>query len=412
MEANKTHLKEMIETLFSISEPCEAGVQRQSYSTAYRQGVDYVRKKMAEIGLDSREDTVGNVFGTLKGTDASLPCIMSGSHLDTVRCAGGFDGIAGVVCAMEAARMIKESGQPLMHNFTAVGTVGEEGTRFGQVLLGSQFMTGVFGEKNLDTIRGIEDHKTLRETIKDYGIRDKAEESCIEKDAVYAVVELHGEQGPVLEEENTEIGIVRAIAGIVWLEITVTGESNHSGTVPMDKRKDAGICAYRIILELNDYITEQYCGKATMTAGQLQLSPGSSNCIPGKCVFTLDIRSGDGDILKDLLEKMDICVEKQRKNGMIVEVETLSYREPVQMDSGIQAMIEKSCQDLKFSCRYMDSGAGHDSMIFAKRWPTAMIFLPNRDGISHNPAEYIDYDAMKKGTEVLYQTIRRLDEQE
>ncbi|MDD7114763.1 MAG: Zn-dependent hydrolase, partial [Lachnospiraceae bacterium] len=101
MEANKTHLKEMIETLFSISEPCEAGVQRQSYSTAYRQGVDYVRKKMAEIGLDSREDTVGNVFGTLKGTDASLPCIMSGSHLDTVRCAGGFDGIAGVVCAME-----------------------------------------------------------------------------------------------------------------------------------------------------------------------------------------------------------------------------------------------------------------------------------------------------------------------
>ena len=285
MEANKNHLKEMIETLYSISEPCEAGVQRQSYSKAYRRGVDYIRQKMDEIGLITKEDQVGNVFGTLEGRESYMPCLMSGSHLDTVRCAGAFDGIAGVVCAIEAARMVKESGQPLRHPFTVVGTIGEEGI---------------------------------------------------------------------------DIGIVKAIAGIAWLEITVTGEANHRGTVPMDQRKDAGISAYTMILELNQYITEHFCGRATMTAGQLNLSPGSSNCIPGKCVFTLDIRSGDGDILKNILKKVDFCAREQEKAGMEVETKTLSYREPVLMDEKLQSEIEKSCQKLNLSYRYLDSGAGHE----------------------------------------------------
>lgn len=147
-----------------------------------------------------------------------------------------------------------------------------------------------------------------------------------------------------------------------------------------------------------------------MTAGQLTLSPGSSNCIPGKCVFTLDIRSGDVDILKKILKKVEMCAEEQEKSGMTVEVKTLSYRDPVLMDQRLQSDIEQSCRELSLSYRYMDSGAGHDAMIFAKRWPTAMLFLPNRGGISHNPAEFIDYDAMKKGTEVLYRTMRQLDE--
>lgn len=410
MEANKNHLKEMIETLYSISESCEAGVQRQSYSEAYRRGVDYIRQKMDEVGLASREDSVGNVFGTMEGSEPGAPCLMSGSHLDTVRCAGAFDGIAGVVCAIEAARMIKKSGRSLRHPFTVFGTIGEEGTRFGQVLLGSQFMTGIFGAEQLDILKGVEDGKTLRHAMKEYGLSDDVNKACIDKDAVCAVLELHGEQGPVLEEEGIDIGIVEAIAGIAWLEITIKGESNHSGTVPMDRRKDAGISAYTMILELNQYITEQFCGRATMTAGQLNLSPGSSNCIPGKCVFTLDIRSGDGDILKNILEKVEICAGELKKNGMIVEMKTLSYRDPVLMDEKLQSDIEKSCQELNLSYRYLDSGAGHDSMIFAKRWPTAMIFLPNRDGISHNPAEFIDFDAMKNGTEVLYRTIRQLDE--
>lgn len=409
-EANQDHLKEMIETMFSISEPCEEGVQRQSYSAAYRKGVDYIKEEMEKVGLITSEDGVGNVFGRLEGEEEELPVLMSGSHLDTVRCAGGFDGIAGVVCAIEAARMVKESGQPLRHPFIVVGTIGEEGTRFGQVLLGSQFMTGVFGEKQLDSIRGVEDGKTMRETMLDYGLSGDISDVRITPEKVAAMVELHGEQGPVLEESRNDIGIVEAIAGIAWLEITVTGESNHSGTVPMNLRKDAGISAYTMILQLNEYIRDNYCGKATMTAGQLTLSPGSANCIPGKCGFTLDIRSGNVDILKKILDYVEVCANEQRKDDMIVEVKTLSYRDPVLMEKSIQEIIAQSCQEMQLSYQYMDSGAGHDSMIFAKRWPTAMLFLPNRDGISHNPAEYIDYDAMKKGTEVLYRTLRHLDE--
>ena len=194
----------MIETLYSISEPCEAGVQRQSYSKAYRRGVDYIRQKMDEIGLITKEDQVGNVFGTLEGRESYMPCLMSGSHLDTVHCAGAFDGIAGVVCAIEAARMIKESGQPLRHPFTVVGTIGEEGTRFGQVLLGSQFMTGIFGAEQLDILKGVEDGKTLRQVMIEYGLSGDVNKVCIDKDAVCAVVELHGEQGPVLEEEGID----------------------------------------------------------------------------------------------------------------------------------------------------------------------------------------------------------------
>ena len=190
----------------------------------------------------------------------------------------------------------------------------------------------------------------------------------------------------------------------------MTGESNHSGTVPMDRRKDAGIGAYEMILSLNRELTGKYLRKATMTAGQLILSPGSPNCIPGKCTFTLDIRSGNEDILKAILESVKRCKKELEETGLKVELRTLSYRPPVLMAKNIQEKIEQSCRTQQLSWRYMDSGAGHDAMIFAKKWPTAMLFLPNRDGISHNPAEYIDFDAMKKGTEVLYETLRFLDE--
>lgn len=410
--ADSRRLREMVEALAGISEPCEAGVQRQSYTKEYHDGVRYVKREMEQLGLRTWEDPVGNLFGKLEGQDPGLPALLSGSHLDTVRCAGAFDGIAGVVCALEAARMILESGRPLRHPYAVFGTIGEEGTRFGQVLLGSQFMTGILGEKELDTLRGIKDGKTLRQAIHEYGLSGDVRQAVLAKESVQAVLEIHGEQGPVLEKEAMDIGIVNAIAGIVWLEVEIIGETNHSGTVPMDQRRDAGIGAYTMILRLNQYITEHYTGKATMTAGQMELYPGSSNCIPGRCRFTLDIRSGSSKVLDEILQR--VISEQQnilRTLGLVVTIHIMSKREPTPMDKGLQSQIEKSCCRLGYRFRFLDSGAGHDAMVFAGCWPTAMIFLPNRNGVSHNPAEWIDYDYMKKGTEVLYQTIRCLDEQ-
>lgn len=409
IEADLKYLKEMIETLAKITEPCEEGILRRSYTPEYREGIRYVSGEMTRAGLTVREDTVGNLFGTLSGTETGLPVLMSGSHLDSVRCAGAFDGIAGVVCALEAARMIQKSGEPLRHPYTVAGIIGEEGTRFGQVLLGSRFLTGDIEESQLDFIKDLENGKTLRKVMEEYGLRGDIKEASLIGQPVKAFVELHGEQGPVLEQAKKEIGIVETIAGIAWLEVTVIGQANHSGTVPMKLRKDAGITAYQMILKLQEYILKYYSERATMTVGQLKLEPGSSNCIPGKAVFTLDFRSGDAAALADLQEKLQKEAEEKMKEGYQISVRLFSRKEPVPMHSEIQKIIQQSCKKLGYSYQYLNSGAGHDSMIFASCWPTAMLFLPNKDGISHNPREFISYEDMKKGAEVLYQTIRQLD---
>lgn len=410
LEADASRLESRIQALAAISEPCEAGILRQCYTKEYRKGVDLVKGWMKDAGLLTWEDPVGNLFGRLPGEEG-LEEIFSGSHLDTVRCAGAYDGITGVLCALEAAEMIVRSGRPLRHPYTVFGTVGEEGTRFGQIDLGSQFMTGIFGEKDLDDIRGLEDGKTLRQVLKEYGAVGPVADACLVGKPIRAFLELHGEQGPVLDDSGCQAGIVEAIFGSSWMEVEVTGVAGHSGTVPMDRRKDAGIGAYGMILEMDRYIKENYMGKATMTAGQLRLYPGSPNCIPGRCVFTLDVRSGDPVLLRSLREQVRKLGHKTEEKGYRVEVRELSFHDPAAMDGELKRLLTQSCEELGISCRPLYSGAGHDSTVFSEKWPTAMLFLPNRDGISHHPAEWIAPEDMKRGAEILYQTIRHLDEE-
>ncbi len=434
MQADQEYILEMIKGLKEISEPCSDGVQRRSYTPEYRRGANYVADRMKEEGLSVWEDGAGNLFGTLKpGSENSksgrCPAIFSGSHLDTVKCAGAYDGIAGVICALEAARMIKRSGKPLKHPYTVFGTIEEEGTRFGQVVLGSKFMAGVFDGSVLDRFRDPETGQSFREILADYhamtGPVDSAgrkgremdlqdpegilNTSKLDPDRVKAFIELHGEQGAVLESRSCDIGVVECVAGIVWMEITVLGMAGHSGTVPMNLRRDAGLAAGRMILALNDYVTDHYAGKATLTAGRIKLDPGSANCIPGKCTFSLDIRSGNSEILSDITDHVDLYASELKNRGFSLEINLLSQRDPIRFDKGIEKMIEESARERGLSSMRIDSGAGHDSMVFARTWPTGMIFLPNRDGLSHHPDEYISPPALKKGAEVLYDTIRKID---
>lgn len=411
--ANIKRIQIMLETLRDISEPCESGTQRQSYSPSYKDGVAYVRGQMEEAGLMTYEDGVGNLFGRLEGTELCEDVICSGSHLDTVRCAGAFDGIAGVVCAVEAAHMIRESGIPLRHTYEAIGMVGEEGTRFGQVLLGSQFMAGIYGEKELDAFVCPEDGKTMRTALKEYGLVGDLTGVSQASRKVKAFIELHGEQGPILEQAGIPIGIVETIVGIAWLEITITGQTNHSGTVPMDCRRDGGIGAIDLIHEVNQHVCRHYTGKATMTAGYLQLYPNSSNCIPGRCSFTLDIRSGSDEIIEEIVhivgEQAKIqCGEK----GLKADIKVLTRKKPVHMSSKVQEAIARACGEQETPYIKLNSGAGHDAMIFAGLWDTGMIFLPNKDGISHHKDEFIKQEDLEKGADILYQTIRILDEKE
>ena len=406
--ANMLRIQSDIERLKSISEPCEAGTTRIGFTQTYREGADFFKRRMVEAGLSVREDSAGNVYGKLAGSKSGLPVILSGSHLDTVRCAGAFDGIAGAVCALEAARMIKENGVPLRHSFEVIGTMEEEGTRFGQVLLGSQFITGGFGDKDLDTIVD-PDGITLREILKDYLPADACP-AYRESGEILAVLELHDEQGPVLEAENIDIGIVEKIVAISWLTVTVTGFAGHAGTVPMPLRQDAATGACRLIDSIARHTIANYAHSATATIGKLELLPGSTNCIPSKCIFTVDLRSGSMSNIDELTAFIQKRAEETAKEcHLTIQVHVDSRKDPIAMDRTLREMIRKSCAKSGCSCRDINSGAGHDAMIFSGRWPTAMLFVPCVKGITHNPAEHVSPEALVKGTDVLYQTILALD---
>ncbi len=398
-----------IEWLKKISEPCTAGTTRIGFTQTYRQGTEYLKDAMRAIGLSVREDSVGNVYGRLEGSEKNFPAILSGSHMDTVRCAGAYDGISGVICALEAARMLREDKIILKHPFEVIGTMEEEGTRFGQVLLGSQYIARIFGEEELDRIKD-SDGITLREARQMY----LPEDTCPayrETNEILAFLELHDEQGPILEKENIDIGIVENIVAISWLTITVKGFAGHAGTVPMPLRQDAMTGASRLIQDIADFTTKNYSYKATATIGRLELLPGSSNCIPSKCTFTVDLRSGKTTSINELTDFIKIrSREIANEFELEIDVHIDSYKNSIAMDYQLRQILKKSCNRLGYSCKDIDSGAGHDAMIFAGRWPTAMLFVPCVKGITHNPEEYVYPEALEKGADVLYHTILELDE--
>jgi len=402
-------LQQDIEFLRNCSEPCEAGTTRLSYTNEYRKGANYIKKQMEDAGLAVREDSVGNIYGLLEGRDPYAPKIITGSHLDTVRCAGAFDGMAGVVCALEVARMLRDNGERLNHSFEVLGTIEEEGSSFGQVLLGSQFIEGSFGEKELDLVSS-NNGKTLRQILTEYSQYESPMPACRREDKIKAFIELHTEQGPILESLGIDIGIVERIVAISWLNITVTGFAGHSGTVPMNNRQDAGIGAFNLIVDTNRFVKENYAESATATIGQIKLSPGSSNCIPSKCSFTVDLRSGEINNIEEItryIHSQALCIEKQC--GVAIDIRIASLKHPIQMDKQIQNLIKQSCNELGYTCKQMNSGAGHDAMIFARRWKTGMIFIPCVRGITHHPEECVTWENMAIGTDVLYKTILHLD---
>lgn len=399
-----------IETLRHISEPCAYGTQRRSYTPEFRQGVDYIKNRMEEFGLETREDQIGNLFGILPGTDPSLPHILSGSHMDSVKCSGAFDGLAGVICALEAARMIKESGHPLRHTYEVMGTVGEEGVRFGQALIGSRYMCGIIGEKELDEYVGRDDGLTLREAMKGYGLSGDISKVSRVGEKLKATIELHAEQGPIMENEGVSIGVVDNIVAISWMEVKTVGLAQHPGTIPMSVRKDAGVAAFRLILDVRDYVEKKYDGHATVTTGRLNLMPGSSNCIPSECVFTIDIRAESEEYRDDIRNYIiSRAPEVAKTTHCEITVKEGNSQAPLELNGHIRDLIEQAAEERGYSHTRINSGAGHDSMAFAELWPAAMIFLQSHDGLTHHPDELIPYPEMAKGANVLYDVIRKLD---
>lgn len=397
-----------IESLKQITDG--RGTTRVGFTETYRKGSDCFRKSMEQAGLKVREDSIGNLYGLLEGEDKDAPVILSGSHLDTVINAGAYDGIAGAVCALEAARMIKDNGVKLRHSYEVIATNEEEGTGFRQSLLGSMFVTGDLTEDDTDKFRNVEG-KTLKEVLPGFRAKD-AVPALRSKDEVKAFLELHIEQGPVLETAGKDIGIVSSITAIAWMTVTITGFAGHAGTVPMPLRQDPMTGACRLIDTISAHTLENYANTAVLTVGRFGLEPGSSNTIPAKCVFTIDLRSEQMEIVQILIDYIrKTAAEVAEKFKLEIDVNLESLRDPISMDLGLRGLIRQSCDELGYSSHEMFSGAGHDAMIFAKQWPTAMIFIPCYRGISHSPDEYVEPEAIIKGAKVLYETILKVDKQ-
>ena len=414
LQADPQRMLKDIQTLAALSStPAEQGITRISWTREYAQGADYIKGRMQQAGLEVREDEAGNLGGLLRGQDPDLAPIVSGSHLDTVWYAGAYDGVLGVAAALECARILRENHIQLRRDYLVVGMVEEESSRTGRVLTGSSWICAQLQGLPLPRIQSLEGER-FEKMLADYRAWQQIQTppAPLLSRTPLAFLEVHDEQGPVLEQRGIALGVVEQIRGILNLEVSLTGASGHPGTVPMSARHDPSLAAYQVCLDADRYVRTHYGDCATITFGKMEIRPGSSNSIPGQAVFSVDIRfdreEAGKEIQSYLRSRLEKCAGSQ---GLELSVQLRTEKAPVSMDSRLCALLQRACREEGCSPLLMSSGAGHDSMNFAPLCPTAMLFTPCRGGISHNAAEYVAPEHMALAAQVLCQTILLLDKE-
>ncbi|MFW5873672.1 MAG: Zn-dependent hydrolase [Bacillota bacterium] len=369
----------------------DKGITRLAYSEEYKKADKLVASLMEEAGLEVYHDSVGNLFGTLTASETDEH-IMIGSHIDTVPEGGMFDGSLGVLGALECVQTLIENNYSNNHNLTVVAFIGEEGTEIGGTL-GSRCFTG-----------DIELNKKEIEFFKDKGIdSEDLKKSRIHKNNVKNYLEMHIEQGKVLQTEDVSIGVVQGIVGIARYKVTVIGKANHAGTTPMKLRDDALVKASKLITKINKIVND-LAGGLVGTVGTIEVEPGAVNVIPGRVEFTVELR----DMEKD---KMNIVMEniKEGLDEHELMIEDILYEEGVYLNKKVQKAIKSSAKKMNYDYKEMISGAGHDANPLSKVTSTGMIFVPSHRGISHSPEEWTDWKEIQKGMEVMFKTIKKLD---
>ena len=383
------------------------GCTRLPFTKEAREAVNYLRQLMEEAGLEVTEDAAGNVIGTLKGENPDEPCVMMGSHYDSVVNGGDYDGIAGVICVIEVARLLKEEGITPKRNFVAVGFCDEEGMRFGTGYFGSGAMLGhrdVEYTKNFADTDGI----TIYEAMKGYGLDpEKIGEAAWKEGSIGHFLEAHIEQGPVLDAEGTELGLVEGIVGIQRYMVTVHGRADHAGTTPMDMRMDAVDAATKVISKIADWAREKADGTVS-TVGYINTVPGGMNIVAEKVEFTVDIRSMNNDNINDITNRIHKALDKEvAEFGGSYEMDNKLTITPVHLSEEMLDIMEEDCKAKGYSYRRMPSGAGHDSLEIGQSIPTVMIFTPSKDGRSHCPVEFTKYSGFAKAATIMKDLAKR-----
>lgn len=413
-QANIERLKYGIEGLNTFNSTPEFGTTRVLFTEEEIEGRKFIKKLMHDTGLEVREDSIGNIFATLKGSDKNLSPVWTGSHIDTVLNAGMFDGMAGVVGGIEALRLIKESGIPHKRDISVVVYTSEEPTRFGLSCLGSRALSG---KLTLDDTKELfdKDGKSLYEVLKELGY-NLSEFADIKKERgdVYGAVELHIEQSFRLEQHNNKIGIVKTICAPTNYEVSVHGLQSHAGGTSMEDRRDAYCAACEIALQLEKLAKENDKSEyTTATVGRVNVIPNAMNVIPGQVDFTIDIRDTDYDSKNFLFDELaNAFTEIEKKRDVRIEYKKLNEDIPIKCDTRFTDKIESYCKKNSVPYEYLISGAYHDSMMVGLFAPVAMIFVPSKDGISHSPEEWTDFEDLAIGVDALAQALLEIANEE
>ncbi|MBD0383363.1 allantoate deiminase [Paenibacillus sp. WST5] len=394
---------EVLEWLATFGADPEGGVTRLLYTDAWLQAQQALAAIMQELGLEPKYDAVGNLYGKLQGINPELKPVLTGSHIDTVKNGGKYDGAYGVIASMLALGYLKAAFGAPKRTLEVVSFCEEEGSRFPLTFWGSGHVTGVHQMEAAATIADREGI-TLLDAMQRAGFTGGQGDSASRND-LGAYIEIHIEQGSVLEYNGKQIGIVTAIVGQKRLTVRVLGKANHAGTTPMTMRRDALAGAAEMVA-LTEKLALEEGDPLVATVGKLEVKQGTSNVVPGEVEFTLDIRHTDESKLQtfctNLLTKLEEIA--MRRELDIQSVEHLSVS-PVVMHSGISAEIESICQDQGFKGMKLPSGAGHDAQLFGAVCPTALIFVPSRGGLSHNPEELTSAEDLAAGFQTLVQLL-------
>ena len=405
VSANPDRMEQRIKALSAFGRDSTGATSRVAFSEADLAGRKYIMGLMRDAGLIVRVDTAGNIIGRRAGSDESLPPIMFGSHIDSVPGGGNYDGDVGVIGAIEVAQLLHERGIETQHPLEIVSFTDEEGG-----LTGSRAMIGELTDSALEvmTHSGL----TIREGIFAVGGDPNRLELAIrEPGSIAAFVELHIEQGGILDEENINIGIVEGIVGIRWWDVTIDGFANHAGTTPMNKRWDAMVTAAEVTLAINRIATD-LPGRQVATVGKIRALPGAPNVIPGEVILSLEVRDLEAQKIQQVFDlikaEADRIADARFTPIRFAEIDVASP--PAPTDQQMRRIISAAADDLGLSSRLMPSGAGHDAQDMTHVAPTGMIFVPSEKGISHSPKEFTTALDMANGASVLFKTVLAIDD--
>lgn len=410
MAINLKRLKELFTEINSVNDTSfGGGISRLAYTDDDKRAREIFINHCKDAGLKVEIDEIGNIFARRDGLDNSLKAVAFGSHLDTVINGGEYDGILGVLGGLEVIRSLNDENIKTKHPLELVVFACEESSRFNISTLGSKTMCGKLDTQKLKSVKDFK-NSDINEIFSKFGLNLENIKNIKNRALEYKnFIELHIEQGPLLYNENIQIGVVSAIAAPHRFSIKIKGEAQHSGTTAMKYRTDALCAAAKIILAVES-VAKRYANEGVVaTCGNCIVSPGVMNVVPGEAKLLVDLRGINlktrDNAYNDILSEINLI---QKECGFEYEIEKLAFDEPVALDSDMIDLIKQEALNLKYSCEIMPSGAGHDAMHVCEFCKTGMIFIPSKDGISHNPAEFSSDEDMERGVNLLKNVVLKL----